>query len=340
MARKTKQNKITSPELLEKVNPENKRLLEDFLIYLKSIQRSENTIPGYKNDLEIFFVWNLKNNNNKSFVKITKRDIIAYQNWLLTHNENSPARVRRLKSTLSSMSNFIENVLDDEYEGFRPIIRKVENPAKQATRKKTVLSESQVDFLLNKLVEDKQYEKACCFALASFSGRRKSELLRFRVSYFTDENIIYGSLYKSPEEMKTKGRGLGKYIPVYVLAKKFKPYFDLWMKERKEIGIESDWLFPSEENPQEQVNKDRLNSWALTFSRLLNVDFYWHSMRHYFTTQLCRSGLPDSVIVSIMGWDSPSMISIYRDIPADEEFGKYFDENGIKTVEKTKLSDL
>lgn len=32
MARKTKQNKNTSPELLKQVNPENLRLLEDFLI--------------------------------------------------------------------------------------------------------------------------------------------------------------------------------------------------------------------------------------------------------------------------------------------------------------------
>jgi integrase len=238
------------------------------------------------------------------------------------------------------MSNFIEGVLDDEFQNFRPIIRKVENPIKQATRKKTVLSESQVDALLQKLVEQKQYEKACCFALAAFSGRRKSELLRFKVSYFTEDNIIYGSLYKSPEEMKTKGRGLGKFIPVYVLAKKFNPYFELWMNQRRELGIESEWLFPSDADPKNQLNDDRLNSWALTFSKLLNVDFYWHSLRHYFTTQLCRSGLPDSVIVSILGWDSPSMISIYRDIPADEEFGKYFDENGIKTVEKTKLSDL
>ena len=39
----------------------------------------------------------------------TKRNIVAYQNWLLNSNENSPARIRRLKAALSSMSNFIDN---------------------------------------------------------------------------------------------------------------------------------------------------------------------------------------------------------------------------------------
>lgn len=340
MGRKTKQNKITSPELWEKVNPENKRLLEDFLIYLTSIQRSETTKVGYKNDLEIFMTWNLLYNKNKLFVEVTKRDIISYQNWLLTTNENSPARVRRLKSTLSSMSNYIENILDQEYDGYRPIVRKIENPKNQTVREKTVLSDEQIEQLLAYLVEKKQYDKACCLALGAYSGRRKKELLRFKVSYFVDENIMYGSLYKTPEKIRTKGRGLGKFIPAYVLSKKFKPYFDLWMNQRKELGIDSEWLFPNRENPSEQMNPDTLNSWALTFSRVLNVDFYWHTLRHLFTTELSRSGLPDTVIKDLVGWESLDMVKIYKDIDADEEFGKYFSEDGIKAAEKVTLSDL
>jgi integrase len=340
MGRPTKQNKITSPELLDKINPENKRLLDDFLTYLKSIQRSDTTILSYKNDLEIFFVWNLLNNNNKEFVKVSKRDIIAYQSWLINTNGNSPARVRRLKSTLSSLSNFIESILDDEYKDFRPIIRKVENPVNQAVREKTVLSEDQINYLLETLVAEKQYDKACLLALGAYSGRRKKELLRFKVSYFSDENIIYGSLYKTPEKIKTKGRGMGKFLHAYVLTKKFKPYFDLWMDYRKEIGIESEWLFPDRSDPSRHMNPDTLNSWALTFSRILGIPFYIHALRHHFTTELSKSGLPDDVIKSLVGWESVEMVSVYKDLDADEEIGKYFDEDGVKSVQKAKLSDL
>lgn len=340
VGRKTQQNKITSPELLSKLNPENRRLLDDFLTYLKSIQRSDATILSYKNDLEIFFTWNLVNNGNKVFVKTSKRDIISYQNWLINTNGNSPARVRRLKSTLSSLSNYIENILDDEYEGFRPIIRKVESPINQAVREKTVLTEEQVDSLLAALVADKQYDKACLLALGAYSGRRKKELLRFKVSFFSDGNIIYGSLYKTPEKIKTKGRGMGKFLHAYVLANKFKPYFDLWMTQRNEIGLESEWLFPSREDPSQHMNPDTLNSWAITFSRILGVPFYIHALRHHFTTELSKSGLPDDVIKSLVGWESVQMVSVYKDIDADEEIGKYFDEDGVKTIEKAKLSDL
>ena len=342
MSRKTQQNKITTPELIAQINPENIRLIEDYMTYLESIQRSPNTISGYMNDLQIFMVWNLQNNKNKLFTELSKRDVISYQNWLLNTNKNSPARVRRLKSTLSSLSNYIENILDDEFEGYRPIIRKVESPINQSTREKTVFEDAQLDSLLDFLVEKKQYNKACCLALAMCSGRRKSELLRFKVDYFNEENIIYGSLYKTPEKIKTKGRGLGKYLTVYVMSNKFKPYLNLWLKQREELGITSEWLFPIQNENSEwgQMNPDTLNSWALTFTNFLGVDFYWHSLRHYFCTQLSRLNIPDSVIKEIIGWESLEMVQLYKDISADEQLGKYFDENGIKEVKQGTLSDL
>ena len=116
MPRKTKQNDITSPELLSQVNPENMRLKEDFISYLQSVQRSPKTIAGYSNDLDIFWVWNLQHNGNKFFPKISKRDYASYQHWLINENGNSPASVRRLKSAISSLSNYVEAILDDEEE--------------------------------------------------------------------------------------------------------------------------------------------------------------------------------------------------------------------------------
>lgn len=340
MSRKTQQNDITSPELLAQVNAENIRLLEDFVTYMMSVQRSDRTIKGYINDIRIFFVWNLLNNKNKFFIEITKRDIIAYQNWLISTNKNSPSRVRRLKSALSSMSNYIENILDDEYEGYRPIVRKVESPINQAVREKSIFTDEQLDKLLNELVNKRKYKQACMLALAMCSGRRKSELVRFKISYFTEENIICGSIYKTPEKIKTKGRSLGKYLTCYVLVNKFKSYLDLWIKEREELGVTSDWLFPIDNEKDEQMQSDTLNSWALTFTHMLGEDFYWHSLRHYFCTKLARMNLPDSIIQDIIGWESSDMVRLYKDISADEQFEKYFDKDGIKEIKKTNLSDL
>lgn len=344
MPRKTQQNDITSPELLEKINPKNKRLMKDYLLYLKSIQRAETTIKSYQNDLEIFFVWLLQNVDNKFFANITKRDIIAFQNYLLTENGNSPARIRRIKATLSSLSGYIENILDDDedFKGFKNIIHKIESPVNQAVREKTVFHDEDIEKLLKHLVDKKQYQKACLVALAMASGRRKSELVRFKVSYFTENNIIYGSLYKTPEPIKTKGRGNGKYLYVYTIVGLFKPYLDLWLSEREKLGIKSEWLFVKKENDgiYSQLPADTLNSWANTFSKILGKDFYWHSLRHFYVTRLSEQGVPDGVIQEIVGWSTGDMVKIYCDRSVDSQIGDYFDENGIKQVDKKSLSDL
>lgn len=341
MGRKTKQNRICTPELISQINPKNIRLIGDFLEYLRSVGKAESTVKAYSSDLYIFFVWVLQNADNKYFPEVSKRDIVSYQNWLLWDNENSPARVRRLKATLSSLSNYISNILDDELPNFRPIVRKIENPINEPSREKTVLSDEQADTLLSYLAERGQYEKACCFALACYSGRRKSELVRFKVSYFDDENIIYGSLYKTPEKIRTKGRGVnGKMLTCYVLSKPFKPYLDLWMQKRRELGIESEWLFPDRDDPTQPIPVSTLNSWAETFSNILGIPIYWHSLRHFFTTSLAKANLPDSIIQSIVGWDSADMVRVYVDLDTDEEIGKYFADGEIVGQKQTGLSDL
>ena len=343
MARKTRMNNLTSPELLARVNPDNMRLKNDFLDYLRSVQRSPGTIAGYSNDLDIFFVWVLQNAKNKPFVNITKRDIVAYQGWLINANENSSSRVRRLKAAISSLSNYCENILSDdepEFQSFRSIVRKIENPALQPVREKTVWEDAELEDLLNQLVERKAFDKACYLALAMYSGRRKAELCRFKVSDFDDSRLVCGgALYKSAP-IKTKGRSGGKYIPCYTLAKKFRPYFQMWLAERKRLGIESEWLFPSKSNTTEQISIATVNSWANTFTRMSGKDFYAHSIRHYFTTSLARAGIPDGVIQSIVAWESSDMVRLYTDIDADEQIGMYFSNGDISVPDKKGFADM
>lgn len=334
MARKTQINHGLTANAAN-INPANIQLKHDFLDYLKSIKRSPGTIKGYDNDLDIFFCWVIDNAGNKDFVNITKRELVRFQNWLCDDNANSPARVRRIKAAISSLSNYIEAILDteDEFKDFRSIVRKIESPALQAVREKTVLTDEQVDKLLASLTDDGKYEKACAVALAMFSGRRKAELPRFRMSDFEDDKIVCeGALYKS-SPIQTKGRSGGKFIPCYTLVKDFKPYLEAWIKQREELGIESEWLLPDPSNVSEPLSITILNSWAKTFSRILDEDFYWHCCRHRYTTYLVRAGIPDGVIAEIVGWTSTDLVKVYTDIDADEQIGAFF-KNGEIHVEK------
>ena len=341
MGRTTIYNYITSPESLAAINPDNKRLMSDFFDYLISIDRNPSTIHGYESDLNIFFCWNLRFNNNKYFVDIKKRDVAAFQKFALTEWSWSTNRLARVKSALSSMSNYIENMMDDELPDYRPIIRKVETPVKQAVRPKTMLTDEEVDMILDKLVESGKYQQACAFALAAFSGARKSELLLFKCSYFGDENIMpNAALYKTPEKIRTKGRGrAGKMLTKYTLLD-FKKYYDLWMDERKRLGLtNNEFLFVSPET-EKTLAVSALDSYSNTITKMLGRPFYFHSLRHQLCTRLVKLGVPTDTVQEYFGWANISMLSIYNDNDASDSFGDYFTAEGIKGAEKKSLGDL
>lgn len=343
MGRTTIYNSIVSDELWGNVNNENKILLNDFIDYKRSSDKSPNTLYQYESIIKLFFVWNLQNNNNKFFVDMKKREFIRFFNYMVVELKASPNRIITVRATLSSLSNYIEDILDEEYEGFRNIVSKIETVAKEPVRKKTIMSKEQVDNCLNKLVNDGRYQIACYFALAIASGARKSELLRFKCDYFNDENIVFGCMYKTPEEIKTKGRGSrGKMLYKYTFVKQFKPYFDLWMKYRKENNIESEWLFViNRENGYEQAEVHNADGWADIITKYMGCSFYFHSCRHYFTTTLRASGLPDKVIQRIIGWSSSDLIDIYDDGDIEDSFSDYFNEDGIRPdIKNKKLSDI
>ena len=148
-------------------------------------------------------------------------------------------------------------------------------------------------------------------------------------------------MYKTSEKVKTKGRGSrGKEIYLYVLKRQFDPYLKLWLQYRQDNNIESEWLFPNMNDYSQPMNPETMDGWTDNYSKFLRKDFYWHSLRHYYTTLLVKNNIPSNVIQDIINWESADMVNLYTDISADENIGKYFDENGIKQVSSKSLSEI
>lgn len=342
MARTTVYNNVFTEEKWLLVNEDNKDLMNEFVEYLHSVNRSQGTIDGYVADLKMLFIITHDIMKNKFFVDFNKRDIMKLQNYLINTMMLSPARVRRLRSTLSSLSNFIENILDDDFPNFRNIISKIEAPTLEAKREKTVFEDTDMEKLLDILVAKGKIQQACVLALAHASGARKQELLRFKIEHFTPDSLMFGCLYKTPEKIKTKGRGKqGKLVHRYVFKDKFDKYLQLWIEERERLGVDCPTMFVTKEKDKWYPMKvTQLDSYARTFSRLLGTDFYWHSLRHLWTTNLVKAGIPQNVIKDLQNWSSGNMVDIYSDIEVDDQLGEFFGEEGIKQVERKSLQDL
>lgn len=352
MARKTNRVLKATPEDIEKINPDNLAICDEFIRYYRATDHSEASIKVTKSNLNIFFCYVLNHLKNRHFAHIRRKDYINFQSYLLD-NGLSPARIRAIRSSISSLASYVEfNIVEEideefdeeEYKLWRKwknVINSIPAPKSNAIREKTILSEEDVDKLLDYLVSKKQYQKACVLSLALCSGARKSELNQFLVSDFNEENIVFNSLYRS-HKIRCKGSGkLGKQLNKYVIKSNFDKYLDLWLEKRKELGIDSEYLFVIKgDNGFEQMPVSTLNSYARSFTKILGNSFYWHSCRHYTTTLFVTLGLSSEAIVQFFGWSNESMIAIYNDRDKADSLAEYFKDGEIVQKEQKSLTDL
>ncbi|MBO7691883.1 MAG: site-specific integrase [Methanobrevibacter sp.] len=324
----------------EKVRKENQKLVQDFIKYSKSCDRSPMTLKQYQEWLKVFFCWNYKENEDKFFIDLKKRDFVYYFGWCRDLGM-SANRIASLKSVLSSLSSEIELLYEDEYPNFHNQLRGLEPIKISTVRPKTIISDEEMIKILQTLIDLKEYQTACYLALACASGSRKAELLQMKVSFFTqDAEVLKGYMYCTPE-IRTKGSGKkGKMIKKYVIKEIFKPFLDLWIAEREKLGIKLDDLFVTKRDGEYvKATVSTANSFAAKISKIFNIEYYTHSSRHFFCTYLKNLDLPNDVIVQIVGWSEnsgDSMVAIYDDTDKNLKIEKYFMDFLSKKMENDK----
>lgn len=343
MGRKTVYNKnLVTEEKWEKVNEENKDLLGEFLDYKRSTSKSEETIKQYEAMLRIFFVWVMEKCKNKHFTEVNKREYIKFQGYLLNDLGHSPARIRTIRSSISSLGLYIENIMDDEYPDFRNLINKIEAPVKNPVREKTILSFEECEKVADKLMGRGEYQLACFLMVASYSGLRKAELTRLKIADFTTNiNMALGDSFYKTSPIKVKGHG--NRVESKYIWNKCDKWLRAFLQKRGEEGVECEYLFYRKDKG---VYKQMLIATANSFANSLNKEFddqlYLHSLRHLLTSELVRAGLPLDVPKMLLGHSNVSVTQLYNDVPEEDsmiQFESFF-KGEIKTVNKKGLGDL
>lgn len=330
MARSTVYNAdLVTPEDWARVEPQNIQLLEEFVNYLVASDKSPQTVKQYEAWLKVFFVWNLRRNNNKFFVDMKKREFMNFFGDGRLKYGWSPNRLSSMRAVLSSLSNFIERILDEDYPTFRNIVKVLEPINIEPVREKTIIDETDIMAGVERLVELGEIQLACWLSLLFSSGMRKSEAAQMKVEYFTtDKKIVFNNLAYMTPKIRTKGRGVkGKQIPRYIFRDTFDKYLDLWLNEREKLGVNSEYLFviKGSEGEWRPATASTFSGWSKRVGEKIGVeDLYAHALRHAFTTELKKRGWPDSVVVQIMKWSDPKMLSIYNDNTEEDELSNFF----------------
>jgi site-specific recombinase XerD len=328
MPRATYRKIITSPELIEQIDSRNKDLSEKFLKE-KATRSSATTIGSYRCDLNIFFVWNLLNNDNKFFIDIRKLEFANFFSYTTDEMQWGSARNNRVRSTLSSLSQFVERFMDDVYPNFKNIVLKtIQSVPKNERREKTILSNEQVELLLAHFKETNS-QIACWLALAAFSGSRFSELLRFTTDILDINHTAFGDLFlETLKPLRTKGRGReGKLLYKYILRERFLSYYQKWLEDREKILKEKNQnhtnLFIK--NNGTPATDGTIRGWVNLIEKELGIPAYPHMFRHFLVTEFSRKNIPPQLIKELVGWSGLEMVSLYNDLSAKDTVWKELD---------------
>lgn len=267
----SKRLRIFSEETWAIVKKENKNILDDYILELKSKKKSDGTIYQYKADLRMFLCWAAENlGEEKGILDFKKRD---FRKFFLFLEEKSPARINRVQCSIRNLLEFCAQD-DDEYEDYElNIMRNIKGLQKEKVREIHFLTNEQIELILNHLLEHEQYQKALYLSISFESAGRRNEVHQIEKHNFLNNNktnIVVGKRGK-------------KFSLLYF--SKSKEIAKLYLDQRGEDDIDSIWVVGKDKN-KKPASYETLYNWVLNFRDILQsltdeeIDFNPHSLRH------------------------------------------------------------
>lgn len=320
-------NKVYDPDIWEKVNPQNKELLSDFILDLRENKRSPATVHQYFSDLRGFFCHLYRSYDNQFVLNLTKKDLKRYALSLLEDRNLSNARRNCLIASLHSMLEYAE--MDDDYNYEINASRLIKSLAKEPVRKIIFLEDSTVMGLYDELMQLGEYQKATLLMLAYESAGRRAELAQVTKESFLD-----------PSRNNTNivvGKGRKKFSLVYL--EKTRRAALAWLDQRGSDDI-ADLFIGGNEGEEHEADPGNIYRMFLEMRILLNlngdeINFSTHSMRHTAlanykngTHHVCRdlgkSGFSIDQLKFLAHHDSAETTLSYLPDTTDEELESMF----------------
>lgn len=272
MAKDTKHvyNKFFTEEKWNNVIKYNKRLMEDFLLELKSNGKKDGTLSQYRNDIRIVCIYILDELENKPFYKLKKKD---FRNLVLFFKDKdmSNARINRLMSAVRSMLTFAED--DDDYDDIEMNqCSKVKGLGKQPVRDIVFLSDDEVMHIYNTLISKENYKQALLCAIMYESLGRRNEMAQLKYDDISQDKVVCNTMV-----VAKRGK---KYRPVYNDLTKH--VYKLYKEQRGEDSVDSLWII----NNGGVADKEILYEWTVSWRDMIEEfsgeykPFNPHSFRH------------------------------------------------------------
>jgi len=281
-------------EMWKEVNDDYRNLVEEFIVVQDF---SPKTRIQYLSGLRQFG-WFLKDSmNNKPFYKLKKRDFIRYLSYLRDDRKLSSSALNFKKACVSSLSNYIENVVAEDnecYENFHNFTRGLPSISRNRVYGKVAVTYEEFKEMMDVLKSDDNVLGMAWLATAFLVGARKSELIQLRTEILDYEvpegqNYILSHIVRG-KGFSTDGKKLNYLLPFEVLD-----YWREWINNR---GYESEYIFTTK---YQGGVKQMSGSWADYFcknvlSNILGRRINVHIFKNSCITHHLKNGVDINIV--------------------------------------------
>lgn len=307
---------VDQTEYETKINVLNKRLVADFLTEKKAQRKAVKTIEQYASDMRIILTLIYRHFENKLLTDLTRKDI---RNLSIVFQErgNSNARVNRIMSCLRSCLEFATD--DDDYVYEYNVGSRVKGLPKAPMREITFLSDEQINWLKDTLLEKGETLKAVYLMLSYITAARKNEVHQVKKDGLTES-------YFTNKVIGKRGKKFNLYYNEEVQAL-IKRYLD----ERGDDNIPNLFVRVYKNGRRESLGTDAFNDWCGYFGRLLSehegkrIHVNPHCFRHSRLENLSRiQKVPIEKLKTLANHSDISTTASYLAERAEEDIAEIF----------------
>lgn len=303
MSKKIEQNMLRErakklPTVTEKMwlkVDDDYRYLADEFISVQS--HSPQTKKQYTSAIRQFGWFKYNSMNNKPFYKITKRDFLRFLSYLRDDRKMSSSAINFRKSVISSLCNYIENVVaddDDNYRNFRNFTRGLPAIPKNKVYNKEQVTVDEYEMMMKVLEEDENWLGMAWLATAFLVGARRAEINQFKTEMLNYE-IQEGKNYIMSHIVRGKGTSTDGKPLEFMIDLEVLPYWKKWVDKR---GYDHEYIFTTKHGGKESVISD---GWANyfctnTLSHILGRRVNPHIFKASCITYHLDKGVPIEIV--------------------------------------------
>lgn len=239
--------------------------LEQFERYLWEEGKSENTIKSYLQSVAGFLKW-FDESKDVEFKRLHRENVQEYISFLRTVKKAKP---KTINTKLNALVKFNEFLLETKVQRDMVLTKKdyMKVQPQYASLAKVELKD--VEKFRQLVLDSGNKRNYALVTLLAYAGLRISEALNLKMS---DCNPVSWEI--------TVRSGKGDKYRVVFMNDKVKSALQLWLKEQKEKGIESEYLFISNRN--QPLNRTTINKLFKEYSEHIGKEITPHDLRHFF----------------------------------------------------------